>query len=157
MNIERNNTLGLLLTLVLSALLLAAVAKAQEKTMYTWTDENGVIHFSDIAPQGQQAREEAIPRNESPGSPDPYASQGESGPSYADQRRQQIAANNDAAQQKQAVRSARCASWQAELSRLEPNRRVFYTNEQGETERMDDVERTNRVAELKSRIARECQ
>ena len=146
----------ILLLVMLSGFLLAAGTEAQETTMYTWTDENGVVHFSDIQPQGQQAREEAIPRNESPGSPDPYASQGESGPSYADQRRQQIAANTDAARQKQAVKSAQCASWQAELSRLEPNRRVFYTNEQGETERMDDVERANRVSELKAQIAQNC-
>jgi hypothetical protein len=147
----------LLLFVTLCGFLLAAVAEAQEKTMYTWTDENGVVHFSDIQPQGQQAREEAIPQNESPGSPDPYASQGDGGATYADQKRQQIAANSEAARQKQAVKSAQCASWQAELSRLEPNRRVFYTNEQGETERMDDVKRANRVSELKRQIAQNCQ
>ena len=54
------------------------------------------------------------------------------------------------------MKSAQCAAWQAEVDRLEPNRRVFFTNEQGETERMDDVERTNKVAELKSQIARNC-
>ena len=42
------------------------------------------------------------------------------------------------------------------MDRLEPNRRVFFTNEQGETERMDDVARTNRVAELKAQIAKNC-
>jgi hypothetical protein len=49
-----------------------------------------------------------------------------------------------------------CTAWQAEVDRLEPNRRVFYTNDEGETVRMDDVERTNRVANLKSQIAKNC-
>jgi hypothetical protein len=49
-----------------------------------------------------------------------------------------------------------CSAWEAELERLEPSRRVFYTNEEGETERMDDVARTDRVAELKSLIDRDC-
>ena len=53
-------------------------------------------------------------------------------------------------------RDAECAAWQAEVDRLEPNRRVFFTNEAGETERMDDVERVNRVAELKQQIATHC-
>jgi len=145
-----------LLLVTLSGFLLAANAEAKETTMYTWTDENGVVHFSDIQPQGQQAREEAIPRNESPGSPDPHALQAESDPSYADALRKQIAADKEVARRKEAARSAQCASWQAELNRLEPNRRVFYTNEQGETERMDDVERANRVSELKSQMAHGC-
>lgn len=151
------NTVSRLFLAALFGFLLASVSEAQEKTMYTWTDENGVVHFSDIEPQGQQAREEAIPRNESPGSPDPYASQAMSDPNYADALRKQIAADNEVARRKEADRSTKCASWQAELSRLEPNRRVFYTNEQGETERMDDVERSNRVSELKSQIAHNCQ
>ena len=84
----------------------------------------------------------------------PY--QGASQPSAAQQRREEIARNTEAAKAKQAARAAECAAWQTEVDRLEPNRRVFYTNEQGETERMDDVARTNRVAELKAQIARNC-
>jgi len=64
---------------------LIAQAEAQQQKMYSWTDENGVVHFSDVQPEGQQAQEQ-----------------------------------------------------------------------QGETERMDDVERTDRVAELKSQIAQNC-
>ena len=38
-----------------------------------------------------------------------------------------------------------------------PTGAVFYTNEQGETERMDDVDRTDKVAQLKNQIAKNCQ
>jgi hypothetical protein len=34
---------------------------------------------------------------------------------------------------------------------------VFFTNEAGETERMDDVERTNQVAEARAFIEANCQ
>lgn len=139
---------------LLFSLFLGTGVHAQQ--MYTWTDDNGVVHFSDVEPQGQSAQEQQIPLNESPGGPDPYATQDGSGPSYADQRRQQIAESGQAAEQNKARNSARCASWQAEVNRLEPNRRVYSTNDQGETERMDDVQRTNRVAELKSQIAQNC-
>lgn len=146
-----------LFSILLPGLLLATSVQPQEQNMYTWTDENGVVHFSDMQPQGQQAQERQVPRNPSPGDASPYASPGETGPSYADQKRQQIAASKQATRQQQAANSARCSSWKAELNRLEPNRRVFFTNENGETERMDDVERTNRVADLKARIAQNCQ
>ena len=76
--------------------------------MYSWTDENGVVYFSDIKPEGQEAQSRVIPQG------------------------------------------------QAELDRLEPHRRVFFTNEKGETERVDDVERANKVAQLKAQIAKNC-
>ena len=42
-------------------------------------------------------------------------------------------------------------------TRRAPETRIIpYTDENGETVRMDDVERTNRVAELKAQIAASC-
>jgi hypothetical protein len=154
--------LGMLMTYRLKSLCffmlipLFLVTSVQAQSMYTWTDENGVVHFSDVEPQGQQAQEQQIPIEDTPSTPDPYSSPGETQPSYADQRRQQLEANSKAAQQEQSRNTSRCASWQAEVNRLEPNRRVFYTNDQGETERMDDIQRTNRVAELKAQLAQNC-
>lgn len=142
-------------TLALIAGLMTAVS-AQEKKMYRWTDENGTVHFSETRPEGTQATEQVIPQNANPPAGDnPYAGV-DSGPSYAEQKREEIARKSEQAQADKAMKSAQCAAWQAEVDRLEPHRRVFYTNEQGETERMDDVERTNRVAELKSQIAKNC-
>jgi len=42
------------------------------------------------------------------------------------------------------------------VDRLEPNRRVFYENEEGETVRMDDQVRADRVDDMKAQIARKC-
>jgi hypothetical protein len=135
---------------------LLTVATAQERKMYSWTDENGTVHFSETKPDGQDVSEQSIPQDSaSAADANPYADV-DSGPSYAQQRREEIARRSDQVEQEKAIKSVQCTAWQAEVDRLEPNRRVFFTNDQGETERMDDVERTNRVAELKSQIARNC-
>jgi len=148
-----------LVILAFAVLLVAGLisgATAQERKMYSWTDENGTVHFSETKPAGQEVKEQAVPQGAGRQSDDnPYADV-DSGPSYAQQRREEIARKSDEAQVNNAIKSAECSAWQAEVARLEPNRRVFFTNDQGETERMDDVERTNRVAELKSQIAKNC-
>ena len=141
--------------LLFVGLTVAVTAMAQDQKMYSWTDENGVVHFSDSRPQGQQVSEQTIPNNPQPAADNPYQ-QVENQPSIAQQRRDEIAQKSQQAQVNQAVNSAQCSSWQAEVDRLEPNRRVFYTNEEGETERMDDVERTDKVAQLKNQIAKNC-
>lgn len=124
--------------------------------MYSWTDENGVVHFSDVKPAGQQVQEQQIPVDDAPADSNPYAQAPADGASVAEQKRQQIAAKRKAAEADQAMKSAQCSSWKSEVERLEPNRRVYFTNDQGETERMDDVVRTDRVAELKSMISKNC-
>jgi len=139
----------------LLCLFVTANGLAQDKKMYSWTDENGTIHFSETQPEGQDVREQSIPQGAPPATNNPYQDV-DSGPSYAQQRRDEIARKGGEAQVNDAVKDMECSAWQAEVARLEPNRRVFYTNDQGETVRMDDVERTNRVANLKSQIARNC-
>jgi len=141
--------------LVCLVLMQASDAAAQERKMYQWTDENGVVHFSDTAPEGQAAQALDLPANDAPAVANPYQ-QPTSEPSAAQLRREEIARKSQEARLEQATRDAECAAWQSEVERLEPNRRVYYTNEQGETERMDDVARTNRVAELKAQIERHC-
>ena len=123
--------------------------------VYTWTDEDGVVHFTDKEPVGRDAKVQELPDATPPGSPNPYAAP-QAGKSAAQQRREDIQQKGREAQAQQAMTQRNCEAWRAEVARLEPNRRVFYTNEQGETERMDDVARTDRVAELKSMIAQNC-
>jgi hypothetical protein len=140
---------------VVLCLLVTTNTQAQDKKMYSWTDENGTVHFSETQPEGQDVREQSIPQGAPPVSDNPYQDV-DAGPSVAQQRREEIARKSEEAQVNNAVKGMECSAWQAEVDRLEPNRRVFYTNDQGETVRMDDVERTNRVAELKSQIAKNC-
>lgn len=136
--------------------LLAVQAEAGQQKMYSWTDENGVVHFSDQEPMGQQAEEQVIPGDKPSTSSSPYAAPDANGPSVAEQKRQEIAKKNEENRASQAKRESQCSAWKAEVEQLEPHRRVLYTNDKGETERMDDVVRTNRVAELKNQIAKNC-
>ena len=133
----------------------ALPAGAGAAQVYSWTDEDGVVHFSDRQPMGQDAQVEDMPDQAPPAGPSPYADT-QSGSNAAQQRRDEIESKARESQAKQAEIDRNCRAWQDEVDRLEPNRRVFYTNEQGETERMDDVARTDRVAELKSLIAQNC-
>ena len=145
--------------LVITALIVLGggglVGSAVGGEVYTWTDEDGVVHFSDQEPVGRDAKVQELPDATPPDSPSPYAAP-EGGKSAAQQRREDIQEKGREAQAQQAMTQRNCEAWREEVARLEPNRRVFYTNEQGETERMDDVARTDRVAELKSMIAQNC-
>lgn len=149
------------------SLFVAITGVAQEKAMYQWTDENGVVHFSDTAPEGLDVQPQAIPNADPPSTDNPYrqaeeADEGEEAgvapaASIADQKREEIAARASEAKAEKAAMAVECANWKQEVEQLEPNRRVYFTNDQGETERMDDVVRTDRVAELKALIAKNCQ
>jgi len=137
---------------------IGAMTGLQAKEMYRWTDENGVVHFTDTKPVGRQDYETSYVPDTAPAPaaatvPAPATDEQ---PSFAQQRREEIAQQRQEARETRAQRETECAAWQAEVERLEPHRRVFFTNEEGETERMDDVERVNRVAELKQQIAKNC-
>lgn len=135
----------------------AVAANAQSKEMYQYTDENGTVVFTDQKPVNQEVTTQAIPSEPVPKGDNPYATSNLPGePSAAELRRQEIVRNKQQSREAQAMNQAQCAAWQSEVDRLEPNRRVFFTNEKGETERMDDVERANKVAELKGKIAANC-
>lgn len=144
--------------LATAALIAAGAGYAQQKEMYQWTDEHGVVHFSDSPPPGREVAPQALPQGDPPASADNPERDAAVAPSssVAQQRREEIAQKSRDAKAEQTAMATRCSAWQAEVARLEPSRRVYFTNEQGETERMDDVVRTDRVAELKALIEQNC-
>lgn len=153
-----SKTISVILIALVAGAVIAGSAVAQSKTMYKWTDENGVVHFSDQKPMDAPVEEQDIPMEAPPAGPNPYADAvaANDTASVAEQRRQDISESRKQAQADLAARTVQCEGWKSELARIEPNRRVFYTNDKGETVRADDVERTDRVAELKSMIANNC-
>jgi len=150
---KHGKRLAMAALILLGAGVLAGAAVAGE--VYTWTDEDGVVHFSDREPVGRDANVRDLPDTTPSSGPNPYE-ESQAGESAAQQRREDIQRKGQEAKAQEAVAERNCEAWRAEVARLEPNRRVFYTNEQGETERMDDVARADRVAELKSLIAQNC-
>jgi hypothetical protein len=145
-------------TVIASFLLGICVSTAvQAQQMYKWTDKDGVVHFSETPPTGQQAEASDIPAGPPLMGQEPVSSPSMAGqPSAAQQRRDEIAQNRDRAETEAALRDAQCAAKRAEVARLEPNRRVFYTDESGETVRMDDQVRVDKVAAAKRYIEQNC-
>ncbi len=146
---------------------------AQSGSIYSWTDENGVKHYSDRAPAEVAAEAEEIPLDYqiTPSEADTDAATlnnesidaaGSSGAapaaelSYADQQRQAMQEKRHAQQEKAAERNRICLQARDQLARVEPNRRVFYTDEKGETTRLDDDARLQLVEESKTLIAEYC-
>ncbi len=164
--------------LAILVLMVPWVAMAQ--SIYSWTDENGVKHFSDRAPPANvEASQELIPKTETvpfDDAEDPAdtvidepineeadntTAEADLGTapaelSYADQQRQAIAERREAEREKRAERDKLCLQARDELARIEPNRRVFSTDEDGNTTRLDDEERVRMVEERKSQIASFC-
>lgn len=155
---NKHTQFAVIFTLVLA---LTGISALESKEIYTWTDENGVTHYVDTPPDQADAVSMEAPEAYRPGSASDYQgteqTDDESQMSYADEKREELAENRAAKRDEAAEKAKICSSASSELEKLEPSRRVFYTNEQGETERMDDVQRTDRVAELKAIIAQYCQ
>lgn len=158
--------------------LVTGAAYAQGSEIYTWKDKNGVVHYSDTAPDDPKAKSMEAPEAYLPGSADAYpdrpaaelpgadkavSGQASSGAgaeneeiSYAEQKRREIARNREERRAAQAERDRKCAAAREQVAALEPHRRVFFTNDQGETERMDDEVRVGKVEEAKAEIAKYC-
>ena len=141
-------------------------AQGSDKEMYSWTDENGVVHFSDQKPAGQQVNVHQIPDSGTsqsstlpPGGEGPAANAAEE----VDNRSPAQVKRDEMDKRRTDILAAReknktaCAERRAEIADLEPNRRVFFTNEAGEVERMDDQVRVDRVAEAKAFVEANCQ
>lgn len=136
---------------------IAAHAMAQGQQMYQWTDKDGTVHFSDTPPPDQQVEASAVPPGaEKMGQETAGAAAATEMASAAQQKREELARKRDEAEAQAALRDAGCAAKRAEVARLEPHRRVFYTDENGETVRMDDEVRVAQVAAAKRYLEENC-
>lgn len=157
-----------LLTGLLGTAALLAGGSLAAAEVYTWTDENGVLHYSDTPRTDGPA--ETIEAEEAyrPGSADAYPApaappetqagteSAEPPQSAADARREELAKRREERREAQAETDRLCAQHRQRVARMEPSRRVFYTDESGETVRMDDEERVALVAESKAFIDKNC-
>lgn len=152
---------------LLAGLLCLPLAAAMAAEVYTWTDSDGVIHFSDRQPQNLDAQTLDIDEDYRPGTTDAYRSSGqESGRpspgadgetlSPAQQLRLQLAEQRAERREEQAEKEQWCDRYRERLARLEPARRVYYTNEEGEEVRMDDNQRVELIEESKKFISENC-
>lgn len=151
------------------------LAAAQAAEVYTWTDENGVVHYSDAPRADGEMNTVEVDEIYRPGSADAYAAPAvpaEASPqadtegpsdtpaeapiSAAQQRREQIAAERAERRQQQDETGRLCERHRQRLEQMEPARRVFYTDEQGEQVRMDDEQRMALIDESRAFLAANC-
>lgn len=155
--------------LLLLAVTWSMAATASE--VYTWTDESGTVHYSDT-PRASGAMEALEvdeiyrpgssdayppPANTTAPAPDMAADEESSVPlSAAEQRRQSIAEERSERREAQAETERLCTLHRQRLEQMEPARRVFYTDDSGESVRMDDDQRMALIEESKAFLAENC-
>ena len=137
--------------------------------IYTWTDENGVVHFSGTKPMSTQT--ETIEIEEGRGgvsysqpvaASDQASNQAteteteEPALTAAQQKRQNIAQARTDQQEEQANIAQLCDMHRQQLEEMEPARRVYYTNAEGQRVRMDDDERVALIKESNKYVAENC-
>ena len=148
------------------ALSMSLCLGAAATEIYTWTDEDGVVHFSSTEPmstpfktieidtsRGGVSYSQPVAARET----DAENSGEEPLPTAAEQKRQEIAQARTQQQERQAEIARLCESHRQQLAEMEPARRVYYTNEEGQRVRMDDDERVALIEESNSFVAENCQ
>lgn len=143
---------------------IAVVNNATAKEVYTWVDEAGIAHYSDLPPASITTQSFNVEGAYRPGTvdtdtPDPAPANVDPGAtqlSVAQQRRKDIAKNREERNEKKAETEKMCAKYQTLLASVEPARRVLRTNDDGETVRLTDDERIEMVNESKEYISKNC-
>lgn len=151
------------LTKGFAALFLATVlfspATILAEEVYSWVDENGVRHYGDMPPEDQQSEAmqvEGMPVMSDDAVEFKPAEKEDGELSYAQQRREDLQNQRQESNAAKAESQRLCSEALAEVNRIEPHRRVYFTNEQGETERMDDEARVAQVAKLRQFLSANC-
>ena len=133
--------------------------------IFTWTDENGVVHFSGIEPMSRKTKIieiENIRGGVSYSQPVAAADMAEESAdetpelTAAQQKRQDIAQARIDQKEQQAAISELCNMHRKQLEDMEPARRVYYTNAEGQRVRMDDDERVALISESNKYVAENC-
>jgi hypothetical protein len=150
----------------------AWISSAAATDIYTWTDQDGIVHYSDTPLSSGESQKIKIGGTYRPGTTGAYPSSeeptagtavssqapdGESPQSAAQQRREQMAENREERREAKAENDKLCAKHRQRLTQMEPARRVFYNNEKGESVRMDDNQRMELIKEDKDFIAKNCE
>ena len=140
--------------------------------VHTWTDENGIVHFSEAPSASGDSRLINIEGVYMPGTTGAYPAgensqqapagaggeESEDSPqSVAQQRREQLAKDRDEKKKAKAEADRMCGLHRQRLEQMEPARRVMFVDEQGEQVRMDDDQRMGLIDESKEFLASNCE
>jgi len=146
----------------LSALAFACSLSVQAAQVYKWTDDKGVTHFSAQPPDGQKVNEvdvKVAPQINGGGSAPTYKMpNGAQQPSVSNDTQQQELERKVKAQvrEDQAKVQAYCDQSRQNLAQLRNNPRVMVQAGRGETRRLTEEERQQRLAETQLSIEQNC-
>ncbi|UUD63170.1 DUF4124 domain-containing protein [Pseudomonas seleniipraecipitans] len=133
------------------ALVLSSTAMAGQ--IYKWVDAQGVTHFSEQPPQGQQANTVKT------ATPPPPAPEPKPAPTFKDIADPQQAAADAKVKKEVAEQEAQrlkyCETQRNNLAQLENNPRVR-VEDGGEMRRLGEDERQQRIADSKKAITENC-
>ena len=157
MKVENSIRNGVFVALALAAVAAAASLYAQTSGIYKWTDENGVVHFSDMKPADTDSQNlevdhrtgfSKVAKDDNTTASADAAAPGENGE-----------APLSAAQQRfeQAEIRLWCQKHEKRLLEMEPARRVYTYDENGRQVRMDDDTRVALIEESKAYLSENCQ
>lgn len=161
-------------TVLAAALFAALPALAQ---IYSWTDKDGRVHFSDTPPPAGEVK---VIKGAAPRSPAPPAEPAQSSGADGSADAQQASRPPTLAEREQAFRERRAAEAEAQakaedesareaerqrfceqarnqLAALQSGQRVSRFNAAGEREYLDDAARSAEVARLQQQVAEHCQ
>jgi len=151
--------------LLITAFLCFPAGTAAEE-VYSWVDENGVRHYGDMPPDREDAEvmqlQEIPAMSDTPVSSAPPPKSGAPTPEKeneltpAQQRREDIKRQHKESREARAEKQKMCNMAQSRLDAIEPHRRVYFTNDKGETERMDDEQRVGEVESLHEYLDENC-
>jgi len=141
----------------------ASGTSALATEVFTWTDKDGIVHYSDLPSDSAEVLEIDVPQVYKPGTVElakpssEVQAESEDPPlSAAQQRRERLAKEREERREAKAETKQMCARHRQRLEQMEPARRVFYTDESGEYVRMDDDQRMELIKEDKDYIAKNC-
>ncbi len=157
-------TVSILLCLLATLSGAAGLTVALASEVFTWTDENGIVHYSDRPRDNGASEKVSVQGVYRPGTVEPaqpasaaQAAPGETPQSAAQQRRERIAKEREERRVAREEKEQMCTRHRSRLEQMEPARRVFVTNEEGESVRLDDDQRMGLIDESKEFIAKNCE
>jgi hypothetical protein len=169
MKLKQQHRIVFLFTCILAILAAAMSVDAAAREFYSWTDENGVVHYGDLPPKGQSVQTIQDDVSDRPGNTGPETdsdaaiaddTEGEDdGPvkSLAQQRREELAKARKEKREAQAEMDRMCDIHRKARDGIEPTRRVFYTDENGERTRLDNDQRLALLKQAKDFLAKNCE
>jgi hypothetical protein len=151
---ERRSVIPLILA---TGFAFAWINSAAATEVYTWTDESGIVHYSDVPIDPQETQTITVDDANAPGMASTAPPVQEAQPSVAQQRREQFEVDRKIRKEAQAIIDQLCAEHLKRLTKMEPARRIFYTDDKGEFIRLDDDQRMGLIEESKNYISKNCE